>query len=75
MLLLRGIPAAFHDRLFYGDAVTTRNRRHSGACHTGSPEDDRWVDGPSFYETGAWLPDGKGIYYISEADKWGHLYW
>ncbi|HKW15505.1 MAG TPA: DPP IV N-terminal domain-containing protein, partial [Candidatus Krumholzibacteria bacterium] len=75
VLLVRGIPPAFHDRWFW--SATPAQRAADG---TVAPavldhlQDDRWVDGPSFYETGAWLPDGKGIYYIAEPDKWGHLY-
>jgi dipeptidyl aminopeptidase/acylaminoacyl peptidase len=37
-------------------------------------DDPAWVDGPSFYETGAWMPDGSAIYFISEPNQWGHLY-
>jgi dipeptidyl aminopeptidase/acylaminoacyl peptidase len=75
VLLVRGLPAAFHDRYFWSATPAQR-----GTDGTVAPvvldrlQDDRWVDGPSFYDTGAWLPDGKGIYYIAEADQWGQLY-
>jgi dipeptidyl aminopeptidase/acylaminoacyl peptidase len=36
--------------------------------------DAAWVDGPSFYDTGAWLPDGEAIFFIAEPEQWGHLY-
>jgi len=74
-LLVRGIPLAFHDRYFW--SVTPAKKAADGTASSSVMDhlqDDRWVDGPSFYETGAWLPDGSGIYFISEADKWGHLY-
>jgi len=75
VLLVRGITADYHDRYFW--AVTPSERATDG---TVSPvvldrfQDSAWVDGPSFYETGAWMPDGQTIYFISEPENWGHLY-
>jgi dipeptidyl aminopeptidase/acylaminoacyl peptidase len=74
VLLVRGLPPAFHDRYFW--SATPSQRDKDGTVAPGvldHLQDDRWVDGPSFYETGAWLPDGKTIFFISEADQWGHL--
>jgi dipeptidyl aminopeptidase/acylaminoacyl peptidase len=74
-LLVRAIPPTFHDRYFW--SVKPSERAGDGTVTSSVMdhlEDNRWVDGPSFYETGAWLPDGKGIYFISEAEQWGHLY-
>ncbi|HEX6791007.1 MAG TPA: alpha/beta fold hydrolase [Candidatus Krumholzibacteria bacterium] len=75
VLLVRGITADYHDRYFW--AVSPGGKVESGKI---TPDvldrfqDAAWVDGPSFYETGGWLPDGDTVYFISEADKWGHLY-
>ena len=75
VLLVRAIPSDWHDRYFW--SVAPAQRAPDG---TVSPvvldrfTDPAWVDGPSFYETGAWMPDGKTIYFISEPQKWGHLY-
>ncbi len=74
-LLVRGLSNDWHDRYFM--VASPSDRGPDGKV---SPlvldkfHDDAWVDGPSFYETGAWMPDGSAIYFISEADKWGHLY-
>jgi dipeptidyl aminopeptidase/acylaminoacyl peptidase len=74
-LLVRGLPLAFHDRWFWSVTPSVRDKDGTIApVVLDHLADDRWVDGPSFYDTGAWLPDGKAIYFISEADKWGHLY-
>src|SRR5690606_20078836 len=35
--------------------------------------DDAWIGGPA-YSTFGWLPDGQGIYFVSERDGWAHLY-
>ncbi len=75
VLLVRGITVDYHDRYFW--AVTPSERAADGAVASAvldRLQDPKWVDGPSFYETGAWLPDGETIYFISEPEEWGHLY-
>ena len=74
-LLVRGISADWHDRYFM--VASPGERASDGKVASRVLDrlhDDAWVDGPSFYETGAWMPDGKAIYFISEPDEWGHLY-
>ncbi|MCH7548318.1 MAG: DPP IV N-terminal domain-containing protein, partial [Candidatus Krumholzibacteriota bacterium] len=74
VLLIRTITADWHDRYFMtvdpeqGDAgkLSLRELDHY--------HDDAWTGGPGFYETGEWMPDGSGIYFIGETDGWGHLY-
>ncbi|MDH4037142.1 MAG: prolyl oligopeptidase family serine peptidase [Candidatus Krumholzibacteria bacterium] len=74
-LLVRRISGDWHDRYFM--VASPRQRGADGKVAARVLDrfhDEAWVDGPSFYETGAWMPDGKAIYFISEAEKWGHLY-
>lgn len=74
-LLVRGLTNDWHDRYFMIASPDDRGPDGKVAPHVLDRfHDDAWVGGPSFYETGAWMPDGKAIYFISEADKWGHLY-
>ncbi len=74
-LLVRGVSADWHDRYF---SLVEPGR--TGADGRLTPReldhyhDDAWVGGPAFYNTGAWLPDGRGIYFISEQSGWAHLY-
>jgi dipeptidyl aminopeptidase/acylaminoacyl peptidase len=75
VVLLRGISNDWHERVFM--VASPRERGRDGRV---SPRvvdrwrDPAWVDGPMFDESGAWMPDGKSIYFVSEADGWGHLY-
>ena len=74
-LLVRAISEDWHDRDFLlvspervgddGRLVARRLDRY---------HDDAWVGGPAFYETGDWMPDGRGIWFISEQSGWAHLY-
>jgi dipeptidyl aminopeptidase/acylaminoacyl peptidase len=74
-LLLRRISGDWHDRYFMVASPQQRGADGKVAARVLDRfHDDAWVDGPAFYETGAWMPDGKAIYFISEPDKWGHLY-
>lgn len=75
VLLVRQLPAHWHDRDF--SLVTPAHRSVAGKTVPRLIDrfhDAAWVDGPAFDESGAWLPDGSGIYFISEASGWGHLY-
>jgi len=74
-LLVRGITADWHDRYF--SMVTPGRTTHEGQLkprELDHDHDDAWVGGPAFYETGHWLPDGRGIYFLSEQNGWSHLY-
>ncbi len=74
-LLLRGIAQDWHDRYFMVASPAERGPDGKVAARVLDRfHDDAWVDGPAFYETGAWMPDGKAIYFISEPGGWGHLY-
>ncbi|HEX5132635.1 MAG TPA: prolyl oligopeptidase family serine peptidase [Candidatus Krumholzibacteria bacterium] len=74
-LLLRGLSADWHDRYFTVASPAKRGTDGKVAPRVlDTFHDDAWVDGPSFYETGAWMPDGSAIYFISEPENWGHLY-
>ena len=35
--------------------------------------DEAWVGGPAFTTFG-WMPDGRDVFFVSEADGWAHLY-
>ena len=75
VLLVRELPAHWHDRRF--SLVSPRQRDADGKAVPRLLDrfhDDAWVDGPDFDDTGAWLPDGSGVYFISEAGGWGHLH-
>jgi dipeptidyl aminopeptidase/acylaminoacyl peptidase len=75
VLLVREVPAHWHDRVY--SLVSPKQRGADGKAVPRPIDrfhDDAWVDGPAFDESGAWLPDGSGIYFVSEADGWGHLY-
>lgn len=75
VLLLRGLSADWHDRYFV--TVTPSRRTRDGALEPRELDhyhDNAWVGGPDFYSTGSWLPDGSGIWFISEAEGWAHLY-
>jgi dipeptidyl aminopeptidase/acylaminoacyl peptidase len=75
VLLVRGLPADWHDRFFWAASPEERDSEGRVAPRVlDHLHDDAWVDGPSFYETGAWLPDGETIYFIAEPEQWGHLY-
>jgi dipeptidyl aminopeptidase/acylaminoacyl peptidase len=74
-LLVRGISADWHDRYFM--VASPRERAADGTVAARVLDrfhDEAWVDGPAFYDTGAWMPDGEAIYFISEPEEWGHLY-
>lgn len=74
-VLLRGITEDWHDRLFM--TASPDERGVNGRVSTRVVDrfhDAAWVDGPMFDESGAWMPDGKSIYFVSEATGWGHLY-
>lgn len=75
VLLVRGITPDYHERYFWG---ADPGEHDAGGKITpvvlDRLQDAAWVDGPSFYETGGWLPDGESIYFIAEPEKWGHLY-
>jgi dipeptidyl aminopeptidase/acylaminoacyl peptidase len=74
-LLIRGIPADWHDRYFMVASPEERSADGKVAARVlDRLHDDAWVDGPSFYDTGAWMPDGSAIWFISETTGWGHLY-
>jgi dipeptidyl aminopeptidase/acylaminoacyl peptidase len=75
VLMLRTISEDWHDRLFV--TSSPKERGPSGRASTRVVDrwhDAAWVDGPMFDESGAWMPDGKSIYFVSEASGWGHLY-
>lgn len=75
VLLLRGITEDWHDRLFM--TASPHERGVKGRVSTRIVDrfhDAAWVDGPMFDESGAWMPDGKSIYFVSENTGWGHLY-
>jgi dipeptidyl aminopeptidase/acylaminoacyl peptidase len=75
VLLLRGISEDWHDRLFMTAAPDERGREGSVSARVVDRfHDAAWVDGPMFDEAGAWMPDGKSIYFVSEPGGWGHLY-
>jgi dipeptidyl aminopeptidase/acylaminoacyl peptidase len=75
VLLVRGLTADWHTRYFWSASPDAPAKDGSIApVVLDRFEDAAWVDGPSFYETGAWLPDGETIYFIAEPDEWGHLY-
>lgn len=74
-LLVRALSADWHDRYFMVASPGERAVDGKVAARVLDRfHDDAWVDGPSFYDTGAWMPDGNAIYFISEPDEWGHLY-
>jgi dipeptidyl aminopeptidase/acylaminoacyl peptidase len=73
--LLRGLTENWHERLFMVASPAERKADGKTAARVLDRfHDPAWVDGPSFYETGAWMPDGSAIYFISEPNQWGHLY-
>ncbi len=75
VVLLRGLTDDSHDRLFMTASPTALGP--SGSVSTRVVDrwhDAAWVDGPMFDETGAWMPDGKSIYFVAEPGGWGHLY-
>lgn len=75
VVLLRGLTNDSHDRLFM--TASPLERGPSGRVSTRVVDrwhDAAWVDGPGFDETGAWMPDGKSIWFIAEPGGWGHLY-
>jgi dipeptidyl aminopeptidase/acylaminoacyl peptidase len=75
VLLVRELPGNWHERRF--SLVSPRQRDADGKTVPRLLDrfhDDAWVDGPDFDDTGAWLPDGSGVYFISEAGGWGHLH-
>jgi dipeptidyl aminopeptidase/acylaminoacyl peptidase len=75
VMLVRAIGADYHDRYFWSAAPAERDRDGTvSPVELDHFQDPAWVDGPSFYETGAWMPDGENIYFIAEPDEWGHLY-
>jgi dipeptidyl aminopeptidase/acylaminoacyl peptidase len=75
VLLVRGITEDWRDRLFM--TASPEERGPKGRVSTRVVDrfhDAAWVDGPMFDESGAWMPDGKSIYFVSENSGWGHLY-
>lgn len=74
VLLVRGISADFHDRYFWAAKPAELSDGAVSPEELDHYEDRAWVDGPSFYDSGEWLPDGQAVHFISEADGWGHLY-
>jgi dipeptidyl aminopeptidase/acylaminoacyl peptidase len=75
VVLLRGLTDDSHDRLFMTASPTERGT--SGRVSTRVVDrwhDAAWVDGPMFDDAGAWMPDGKSIYFVVEQSGWGHLY-
>ena len=75
IVLLRGLTDDSHDRLFMtASPVERAPSGHVSARVVDRWHDPAWVDGPEFDNTGAWMPDGKSIYFIAEPAGWGHLY-
>ncbi|MCI0451145.1 MAG: prolyl oligopeptidase family serine peptidase [Candidatus Latescibacteria bacterium] len=75
LVLLRGISEDWHDRLFMTASPEERGREGSVSVRIVDRfHDAAWVDGPMFDESGAWMPDGKSIWFVSEPGGWGHLY-
>lgn len=75
VVLLRGLTDDSHDRLFM--TASPVERAPSGRVSTRVVDrwhDAAWVDGPAFDDTGAWMPDGKSIWFVAEPGGWGHLY-
>ncbi len=75
IVLLRGLSNDSHDRLFM--TASPAERARSGHVSTRVVDrwhDPAWVDGPMFDESGAWMPDGKSIWFVAEPGGWGHLY-
>ena len=75
IVLLRGLSSDSHDRLFM--TATPSERGTGGRVSTRIVDrwhDTAWVDGPMFDESGAWMPDGKSIWFVAEPGGWGHLY-
>ena len=74
-LLVRAITTDWHDRFFL--MVTMDEMDDDGNLRPRQIDnyhDKEWVGGPSFYSTGDWLPDGGGIYFVSENEGFSHLY-
>jgi dipeptidyl aminopeptidase/acylaminoacyl peptidase len=75
IVLLRGLTDDSQDRLFMTASPVERlPSGHVSARVVDRWHDPAWVDGPDFDNTGAWMPDGKSIYFIAEPAGWGHLY-
>jgi len=75
LLLVKEIPVSNQDRNFV--LASPAQKRPDGKASARVVDrfhDAAWVDGPGFDTTGDWLPDGSGIYFISETTGWGHLY-
>ncbi|HEU4929783.1 MAG TPA: prolyl oligopeptidase family serine peptidase, partial [Candidatus Krumholzibacteria bacterium] len=74
-VLLRGLTNDSHDRLFMIASPSERgNSGHVSTRIVDRWHDAAWVDGPMFDESGAWMPDGKSIWFVAEPSGWGHLY-
>ena len=75
VLLVRGITADWHTRYFWSASPAEPEKDGSIVpAVLDRLEDAAWVDGPAFYDTGAWMPDGETVYFISEPKEWGHLH-
>ena len=75
IVLLRGLTNDSQDRLFMTASPTERGSNgHVSTRIVDRWHDAAWVDGPMFDDTGAWMPDGKSIWFVAEPGGWGHLY-